>query len=246
MARRRYRPKPPDAAVIAYRAILRRALARAEGAIEDILAPKLTADAKPRVRYGLRAVEADVDPEEITAIAGRTERANMRELRKSLPKELLARVESGLPDRMIERFRKKNVDLITSLVDGELEEITAILDVGFKKGTRVEDLRKQIRERFDVTRSKADLLATDQVLKLNGQITKTRQTQAGIVSYTWSTSGDERVRDMHAELDGTVQQWSDPPVTNDDGDTNHPGEDYRCRCVAIPILPPLDTSADET
>lgn len=45
---------------------------------------------------------------------------------------------------------------------------------------------------------------------------------------------------MHQELDGTEQSWDDPPVTNEDGDRNHPGEDYQCRCVAYPILDELD------
>ena len=122
---------------------------------------------------------------------------------------------------------------------------TGILDDGFKAGTRVEDLRKQIRERFDVTRSKADLLARDQVLKLNAQITQTRQRQAGISEYRWSASNDERVREYHRELDGSIFRWDDPPITNEDGDRNAPGEDYQCRCVAIPILPPLDAGEED-
>ena len=39
--------------------------------------------------------------------------------------------------------------------------------------------------------------------------------------------------------------WDDPPVTNDDGDTNAPGEDYRCRCVAIPQIAELDQESEE-
>lgn len=237
--KRPYRPKTPDGATAAYRALLRRALARAEESIAGIL----HLDAK---KYGLRAVAADVEPSEVFEVGRRVDRANLREARAYLPAQLLARVSSGMPEKMIRKFRDENVALIKSLVGTELEEITEILDEGFKAGKRVEDLRKEIRERFDVTRSKADLLATDQVLKLNAKITETRQKQAGIREYTWSASNDERVRPMHAELDGTVQAWSDPPITNEEGDRNHPGEDFRCRCVAIPILPQLDDEEDET
>ncbi|MDD0884230.1 phage head morphogenesis protein, partial [Xylella fastidiosa subsp. multiplex] len=35
-------------------------------------------------------------------------------------------------------------------------------------------------------------------------------------------------REDHAAHDGTVFRWSDPPATG------HPGQDYNCRCVAIP------------
>lgn len=243
---RRRRPRLPDGAILAYRAAIRRALARAEDQIAAILEPKLAKlDARrDPVRYGLRAVEANVDPDEIRAVAGQTERANMRELRATLPRTLLARVPSGVSPKLIERFRRENVDLITSLVDGELEEITDLLDEGFKKGTRVEDLRKQIKERFDVSKSKADLLARDQVLKLNAKITQTRQKQAGIRSFTWSTSNDERVRPEHAELDGSVFAWSDLPTVDGEPDVM-PGTQFQCRCVAIPIPPPLDDAPDD-
>lgn len=144
----------------------------------------------------------------------------------------------------IDQFRQENLDKITSLADGEIDTLEGILDDAEASGMRVEDLRKQIQERFDVTRSKADLLARDQVLSLNAKITQSRQTQAGISKYIWSSSGDERVREMHDDLDGTEQAWDDPPVTNEDGDTNHPGEDYQCRCVAIPVIPSIDDLPD--
>lgn len=142
----------------------------------------------------------------------------------------------------LDAFRRRNLDLISSLAEDQVDELGELLDD--TEGLRVEDLRKKILGRFDVSRSKADLLARDQVLKLNAQITQSRQREAGITRYQWSTSSDERVRPMHAELDGEIFSWDDPPITNDDGDRNHPGEDYQCRCVAIPIMPELE-DADE-
>mgnify|MGYP000210898992 CR=1 FL=1 len=73
-------------------------------------------------------------------------------------------------------------------------------------------------------------------VQLNGQITEERQTQAGIEEYVWSTSNDEKVRETHEELDGTTQRWDDPPVSEKNGDRNHPGGSYQCRCVAVPVL----------
>ncbi|MEM7616893.1 MAG: phage minor head protein [Pseudomonadota bacterium] len=54
------------------------------------------------------------------------------------------------------------------------------------------------------------------------------QREAGILSYTWITMGDELVRDDHSVNDGRIFFWSDPPPTG------HPGEDYNCRCHAGP------------
>jgi Phage Mu protein F like protein len=46
--------------------------------------------------------------------------------------------------------------------------------------------------------------------------------------YVWRTSQDEKVRSAHRANDGHLFNWSDPP------ETGHPGEDYNCRCEAIP------------
>lgn len=136
----------------------------------------------------------------------------------------------------ISEFRDRNLALIRKLDSDQVDRVREILLQGERDAARVETLRSQIAEVAGITERHADLIATDQVLKLAGNIVQDRQTQAGITQYEWSTSGDERVRPMHAELDGTIQSWAVPPVTNEDGDRNHPGGDYRCRCQAIPIL----------
>jgi len=48
--------------------------------------------------------------------------------------------------------------------------------------------------------------------------------------YVWVTRGDDRVRPSHAENNGKIFSWDDPPTTG------HPGEDFGCRCVARPLL----------
>ncbi len=49
--------------------------------------------------------------------------------------------------------------------------------------------------------------------------------------YVWRTQRDNRVRRSHRENEGRIFSWSDPLATG------HPGEDYNCRCEAIPYLP---------
>ena len=46
--------------------------------------------------------------------------------------------------------------------------------------------------------------------------------------YVWRTRGDGKVRVTHAENDGHVFSGDNPPATG------HPGEDYNCRCEAVP------------
>lgn len=51
--------------------------------------------------------------------------------------------------------------------------------------------------------------------------------------YVWKSVGDSKTRSAHAERDGKVFCWDNPP------DGGHPGEDYNCRCKAEEYAPPL-------
>lgn len=139
--------------------------------------------------------------------------------------------------RQLADFRQRNVDLITSVTTQAHQDVYRLLVNAGNSGMRVETLKKRLEERFQISQSRAELIARDQTLKLNSQLTQVRHQEAGVDRYIWSTSQDERVRDMHADLEGREFRWDDPPVTNPQGDTNHPGEDYQCRCVAIPVIP---------
>lgn len=138
----------------------------------------------------------------------------------------------------IDTFRDRNLSLIKSLEHDSIAKLRTILERA-EKGTRVEDIREQIQHLGDVSESRADLIARDQTGKLNGQLNQLHQTNAGIEEYDWSTSGDERVRSGHEELDGTRQRWDSPPDTGN-GEHYHPGDDIQCRCSAIPVIPEFE------
>lgn len=97
-------------------------------------------------------------------------------------------------------------------------------------GVPWKELSKKLQERADVSKSRAELIARDQTLKLNGAINQAKQTELGIDGYIWNTSNDEKVRKSHKALAGQEFSWSAPP------DVGHPGQDIQCRCVAIPII----------
>jgi SPP1 gp7 family putative phage head morphogenesis protein len=145
----------------------------------------------------------------------------------------------GLP-LLIDDWIARNVNLIESGIRANTEavrlkplvsDVSAVIQRAYADGLRVEDLSRILQERYGVSNSRANLIARDQVLKLNGNINQHRQTAAGIEAYTWSTSRDERVRKSHQRLHRTRQQWISPPSVG------HPGQDYQCRCVAIPVPP---------
>ena len=130
-----------------------------------------------------------------------------------------------------------NVGLISTLPDELLDEMQNIVEDGFLNGKSNRNIVKSIQERFGVSRSKARFYATDQLSKLNASITQQQQTECGVEEYVWSSSKDQRVRDRHRQLDGTKHRWDDPPIVDyRTGRRAHPGEDYRCRCVALPVF----------
>jgi SPP1 gp7 family putative phage head morphogenesis protein len=238
------RPKLPNGAILAYKALLFEALADAQKQIEKLIAPRLEKLAKRTDAKTDLAVKA----KQVDVIFDRVDKHADKEVKR------LIGIPSAIPKKLRDRWRKENVDLIKSIGEQQLDEVTELLDDAFAAGNGVDEVRAKIQERFAVAESKADLIARDQVLKLNAQITQSRHKSVGIVSYIWSTSNDDRVRGdpsgkwpngMHYDLDGETFFYDDPPVTNEAGDRNHPGEDYQCRCVALPILPVEEDEATE-
>lgn len=147
----------------------------------------------------------------------------------------LSKAEPGF-GHLIDDWRQQNVERVTSLVEFERDQLLDILSKGSNK--TVADLRDTIEERLEVSRNKADLLARDQVLTLNSQISHERMRAAGIDEAYWVSAGDERVRESHAEMDGELFEIDDPPEV--DGEKVLPGEPVNCRCISCPRLPELE------
>jgi SPP1 gp7 family putative phage head morphogenesis protein len=122
-----------------------------------------------------------------------------------------------------------NVSLIKSIDSRFFDDLEKYIVKAHDNGTLNSELAKIIRERTKVSKSRADLIARDQVAKLNGQITAFRQQSLGIRQYKWSTAGDDRVRESHRVRSGRVFDWNNPPSGG------HPGMEVGCRCSAVPV-----------
>ena len=149
-------------------------------------------------------------------------------------------------EEAIRRWIAENVLLIKSIPSETLGNMREIILGSYLKGSSIRDIQKAIQETYNVSKRKAQLLARDQVATLNAQLTKAQQTDAGCKKYRWSDSRDGRVRDCHKALNGKVFSWDNPPEMWYEtkqgrvytGRRCHPGEDYCCRCVAIPVFDP--------
>ncbi len=146
-------------------------------------------------------------------------------------------IEVPLNDpRYGERLRNwttENVGLIKSLPGDMLDEVERLVVRGVNDGVRWEELTRMAERQFGIAERRAALIARDQVGKFYGAVQKARQTNLGIKRYIWRTSRDERVRPEHADREGEIFEWSDPP---EDG---HPGQPINCRCTAEPMLEEL-------
>lgn len=89
---------------------------------------------------------------------------------------------------------------------------------------------KDIAERLQVARSRANFIASDQANKVNAKLTQIRQEEAGFNKFQWETAKDLKVRPEHAALQGRVFEWRKPPPAG------LPGTPPRCRCTGAAYL----------
>lgn len=152
---------------------------------------------------------------------------NIQEVEKDLKRQTRVDLQgylhnSGKVAEKLEQLTTANVQLIKSIHSQYLDKIQAAVMQAQVKGTLTKDLAKQIQEIGGVTEKRAKLIARDQSAKINASLTRARHEEMGIKQYIWSTSGDERVRDSHAENDGKIFSYDDPPPTG------HPGDEINC------------------
>lgn len=155
----------------------------------------------------------------------------------------------------IKSFVQEGSSLIKKLTENTYHDVATVLTRGIRSGDRVETIRKSLLTETDLgpgvfrkVETRARLIARDQVGKLNGELTRTRQEAIGVKQYKWHTALDERVRGnpaglypnadpSHYDREGEIFDWATAP------EGGHPGEAIQCRCWAEAIFP---EEVDET
>jgi SPP1 gp7 family putative phage head morphogenesis protein len=139
--------------------------------------------------------------------------------------------------QLIRQWVAENTALIKSVPDEAMKKIQNEIINGYQTGRHVSKIAKAVNLAYLTEKNRARFIARDQVAKLNSQISRVQQEDAGVTEYIWSTSGDSRVREGHRALDGKRFKWSSPPIVDaKTGRRCHPGEDYQCRCVALAVF----------
>ena len=145
--------------------------------------------------------------------------------------DLPARAVTDVPayERMMRVSIERNASLITSLGDDAVkrieQQVYAARMSGLAARRSVQSLRREIREGLNVSRSRADLIAADQMASLNSQLAEHRSRQTGIERYVWNTRADGRVREAHVNLRGKIYKWGERTDAPSGGP---PGSEIRC------------------
>lgn len=164
--------------------------------------------------------------------AEQIQKHNSKQIGKVLKTTLqldLFRSEPWLKDQ-IDIFVEQNVGLIKTVDERYFGEVQEAVFRGARTGSSVREIADEIRKRGEVSQSRAELIARDQINKFNGNLSELRQRDLGVTRYIWRTALDERVRVEHEKLEGKTFDWSNPPAEG------HPGEAINCRCYAEPVL----------
>lgn len=134
----------------------------------------------------------------------------------------------------------QNANLIKSIPEQYLNNVANSVFANMRVGLLPREVAKQVEGEYGVTQRRARFIARDQTAKVNGELSKQRQIDAGYVYFKWTTSHDERVRHSHDEIAKAdvgygpgIYRWDDLP-TNERGERIQPGSDYQCRCFGRP------------
>lgn len=150
--------------------------------------------------------------------------------------------DAQLLSKVTDEWYSSQSKLVDSIVSNYTDKLGIIVSNAVQRGSLYKDVQNDVKGLYDVSDNRAKFIARNEIGNLNAVTTKTRQEEAGIYCYEWQTSSDERVRESHAEMHGDIYYWSGDNVGEINGmkvypaPKFHPGMDYNCRCVAIPII----------
>ena len=117
----------------------------------------------------------------------------------------------------------------TTKMRNELRELV-------EQGASNKSISQYLQYNYKMTQKRSLFIARQESSLLLSEYSKQQYLNNGIKKYIWSTSNDERVRQYHKQLNNTIQEFDNPPIDDVNGKRHNPGENFNCRCVAIPIL----------
>jgi SPP1 gp7 family putative phage head morphogenesis protein len=143
----------------------------------------------------------------------------------------LNNLPAGTELGIVNGWTVENLELIKNVNIEQLQKIKALMYRSLRDGSRASSITQAIASIMKSSVNRASLIAVDQTLKLNGQLDRVKNENAGIKKYIWRTSKDEAVRSKHRAREGKSYFWNKGPPGG-----QNPGQEIRCRCTAEPDL----------
>lgn len=138
---------------------------------------------------------------------------------------------------ILQEWLSDNLDLIKTIPQDVIHGMEDKIMDRYLAGGTAREIAKDIRDTCHVSKGRARFIARDQIGKLQSKMTQYQQEDAGVAEYIWSANRDSKTRPQHRFLDGKKFRWDSPPISDPKrGRRCHPGEDYGCRCVALPVF----------
>lgn len=136
---------------------------------------------------------------------------------------------------------QENMDLwIKNFAESEIKDLRQKIQQNSFAGGRYQDLVKSIERSYNVTSNKAKFLARQETALLMAKFKETKYLKSGVYEYKWGCvkgTPSHPVRPDHRRLENQIFRWDNPPITNTKTNArNNPGQDYNCRCFAIPLV----------
>ena len=189
-----------------------------------------------RIARGMAKEVAHANATSWRAAAIKSTRA--REIYLALEREIQ---RTGLQSEL-DRIAARNANLIMSLPTDVANHITAFAARQQRAGARPETIEREIRRRApEMARSRMRLIARTETSRAETDLTRVRSERIGIDWAQWATSGDQRVRPSHRNLDKVLMSWNDPPqpeaLIGEKSSLGHgfAGQFPNCRCVMLPV-----------
>ena len=213
-------------------------------------ADRMDADVRGMLASARAAAERAIKQDEVEKLATRAGHRVAEYHKSQLRKDIKSAIgvdpvfKDKRTDARVRDFARENAKYIkrlpATLHDRVSELVLDAVASGRLTGGRSrspDTLRQDLEDAFGMSETHAKVIARDQTAKLYSAINHDRQRDLGVTQFTWRTVGDQRVRDEHAELDGEVFDYDDPPEI--DGEPTLPGDGVQCRCWADPVLDDL-------
>jgi uncharacterized protein with gpF-like domain len=133
----------------------------------------------------------------------------------------------------------ENVQLIKSIGQQYHTQIEGAVMRSLQPGGRgMADVREALNKYEGITDRRKDVIAKDQIRKVQASMNVERAKSAGIKKFRWLHSGNtSNAREDHIEMSGNIYDYDNPPVIDQrTGERGYPGQAVSCKCQMVPII----------